>query len=910
VQSQRWKRIGELFAAARVLDNEQRIEFLKQNCTDDPGLVQEVATLLKVDDTSGLLDYPILSSTFPVPPVIAGRFKIIRPLGEGGMGIVYEAEDLRLEERVALKTIRAEIATNSNALERFKREVLLGKRVTHPNVCRIHDLGLHRLENGRDLLFLTMQFLRGETLASLIKRGPMLETEASPFVQDMLAALSAAHEVGVIHRDFKSGNVMLVGSANRVCAVVTDFGLARCIHDDGTLTNGSFVGTVDYMAPEQIRGAEISPATDIYSLGIVMYEMVTGTRPFKGDSQISIAMQHLKEEPIPPQNLAPQLQDNWNETILVCLRKDPAERFQSAQEVKTALIPDITASKKMRLTGLIGRRTLVSLISVLIFALVLGVLSVTAFRHTLTPSTQQNHSVAVLPFRESGQTPQYFSFGFTEEVMNALSKVPGLRVIGPESSFRFSTSDLSPMDIGKRLSAHYLLYGSVNHIGGQVHVVIRIVDSIDGSQLWSHEISRSEGDVLLLSDDIARSVSSELGIGLGGTELSGKSIDANGLTARDLYWTGRFLFHQRSDGAVQTSLQYFRQSVKNDPNFAEGYCGIADTLFVLAERGLLSPKVALLEARQAARRAVELNKRLPAAYVSLAQITSVYDRDLDEAERLFRFALRLDSRLAPAWQWLAYQMVKERRFPEAVRAAQEAVASDPLSTAANINLLVIFYYAGLDDMAMRQSRKLAQIDPKSPLPSFITAEVFARRGLTSEAIHELESISEEQQQNPVALRVAVEIYAKAGKQQLAQQALDRLLNHAGQGGVPPSYLAIAYAAMGNNDEAFTWLKRACDDLDPFASIADAYPAFEEMRSDARWAPLMTQLGIKEKTPLNSSALMSRGVPTIRALLGPHTDDQGLGDAEETVGPAQTFGQPEYAVRVESNRPVMHQALAA
>ena len=910
MQSQRWKRIGELFAAARVLDNEQRIEFLKQNCSDDPDLVQEVNTLIGVDDRTGPLDHPILTSTFLVPPVIAGRFRVIRPLGEGGMGIVYEAEDLRLADHVALKTIRSEIATNSNALERFKREILLGKRVTHPNVCRIHDLGLDRSETGREFLFLTMQFLSGETLASRIKRGPMLETEALPFVQDMVGALSAAHQVGIIHRDFKSGNVMLVRSANRVSAVVTDFGLARCIHDDGALTNGNFVGTVDYMAPEQIRGAEISPATDIYSLGIVMYEMVTGTRPFTGDSQIAIAMQHLKDEPIPPQNLAPQLQGRWNETILICLRKDPTERFQSVEEVKTALIPNLTTSRKIRRKELIGRRTLAGLITLLIVALVLAALDATVFRHGLTRSTPQDRSVAVLPFRESGQTPEYFSFGFTEEVMNALGKVHGLRVIGPETSFRFKASDLSAMDIGKRLSAHYLLYGSVNHLDSQIHVVIRIVDSTNGSQIWSDEISRSQGDVLLLSDDIARALSTELGIGLAGTELSGKPIDANGLTARDLYWTGRFLFHQRSDEAVQTSLQYFRQSVKNDPNFAEGYCGIADALFVLAERGLLSPKVALPEARQAARRAIELNKNLPSAYVSLAQITSVYDRDLDEAERLFRFALKLDSKLAPAWQWLAYQMAKQRRFPEAVQAAQEAVASDPLSTAANINLLVIFYYAGLDDLAMQQSRKLAQIDPKSLLPNLITAEIFARRGLTSEAIHELESISGEQQQNPIALRVAVEIYAKAENQQLAQQALARLLDREGRGGVPPSYLAIAYAAMGNNDEAFRWLKRACDDMDAFASIADAYPAFEAMRLDSRWAPLMTRLGIKEKTPSNSSALMSRGAATIRASLGLHTNDQEPGYAEATVVLAQTLGQPEYAVQVESNRPVMHRALVA
>ena len=332
-----WKRIGELFTAARLLNGESRVAFLKENCAQDCELLEQVMSLLDVDDKPGPLDSAPTISALTVPEIIAGRFRIIRYIAEGGMGTVYEAEDLRLSDRVALKTIRPDIASDPKVVERFKREILLGKKVTHPNVCRIHDLGIDRTETGLEFLFLTMQFLSGETLASRIKRGPIPQTEALPLIEDMADALSAAHQAEVIHRDFKSGNVILINGAGRIGAVVTDFGLARGTHDNRSLHAG-LVGTVDYMAPEQIKGEEITPVSDIYALGVVVYEMVTGQRPFTGYSNMTIATKHLQDEPLPPRDLVPSLDPNWNEAILHCLRKSPAERFQSAAEAKAALI--------------------------------------------------------------------------------------------------------------------------------------------------------------------------------------------------------------------------------------------------------------------------------------------------------------------------------------------------------------------------------------------------------------------------------------------------------------------------------------------------------------------------------------------------------------------------------------------
>ncbi|HEU5403485.1 MAG TPA: protein kinase [Terriglobales bacterium] len=338
-----WKNIEHLFAAARPLVGENRIAFLKERCGQDDVLFKQVLSLLDIDSKPGLLDSRVSLTKMQVSQIIAGRFRIIRLVGTGGMGDVYEAEDLRLNDVVALKTIRPEFASDPQAVARFKREILLAKKVTHPNVCRIYDLGVERSEDGTEMLFLTMQFLGGETLASRIHRGCIPEAEALPLVLDMVKGLSAAHGAGVIHRDFKSGNVILVPAGDSTSAIITDFGLARAVQSaDVSLATGA-IGTVQYMAPEQIRGGQATPASDTYALGVVMYEMVTGHQPFTGDS-VTVALKHLTEEPQPPRALVPELHPSWERTILRCLKKVPGERFGAPSEVTCSLTGGVASA--------------------------------------------------------------------------------------------------------------------------------------------------------------------------------------------------------------------------------------------------------------------------------------------------------------------------------------------------------------------------------------------------------------------------------------------------------------------------------------------------------------------------------------------------------------------------------------
>jgi serine/threonine protein kinase len=309
-----WKRIGELFEAARELEGQERLDHLRGQCGSDKNLLDKVLSLLHADEKRPPAELPPTVTTLSIPNVVAGRFRIVRFIAEGGMGTVFEAEDLQLHERVALKTFRPGIVSDEQTIGRFKQEIHLGKSVTHPSVCRLYDLVIDHAENGAEVLYLSMEYLDGETLATRISRGALPKSEALPLIQDMAEGLAAAHEADVIHRDFKSGNVMLVRRGSRKRAVITDFGLARTVRTSDFRSNASMAGTVDYMAPEQIRGEKLTPASDMYALGVVMYEMVTGRRPFTSESKIAVAMKHLNDEPMPPRDFAPNLDPNWNDT--------------------------------------------------------------------------------------------------------------------------------------------------------------------------------------------------------------------------------------------------------------------------------------------------------------------------------------------------------------------------------------------------------------------------------------------------------------------------------------------------------------------------------------------------------------------------------------------------------------------
>jgi len=711
VDSTLWQRVGDLFAATRELQGEERLKFLSEQCADDEQLRQEVEALLEADAHSGPLDLTVTVSTVPLSKIIANRFRVVRYIAEGGMGTVYEALDLQLGERVALKTIRPDIATNRSAVQRFKQEISLGKTVTHPNVCRIHDLVIDRADDGTEVLYLSMQYLEGETLAARIARGRMHPAEALPLLCDMADGLAAAHQAGVIHRDFKSGNVILVKRGDREHAVITDFGLARA-SEAAPVSRTGIVGTVEYMAPEQIRGEKLTGATDIYALGVVAYEMVTGQRPFAGESKLTIALKHLTDEPRPPRDLAPSLDKAWNEAILRCLEKRPEERFQSAEEVKACLSPsrELRLLKPHRATRRRSRRSLALLLATPLLALAISLFALWA--RTKAVPRQPNEEpprIAVLPFESLATASEhdYLADGLADEIAGLLSHVRTLQVIAPVSVQRFKNTDRPLSEISRQLHARYFVTGSIEHDASDVRIRVRMLDASTGI-LWARTYDRNANSNLTVENEVAQDVVQSLAVALKGEEKQ----------------------------ALSTPV------TENSEAF-EAYLRGKSLLRAFNNRG---QEVDFTEAEEAMRKAIQFDPQMAAAYGELAHLYFLHDveraRPTTKPDRVrvaAEQALTIDPKQIAALDALAMMYVANGRNDTAYQHSVQVLALNPHDPGALMVLGAVYGYEGLLAEALLAFRKAGEAEPLYLYPFTNAAEILVMLGRSDEAWQENEA---------------------------------------------------------------------------------------------------------------------------------------------------------------------------
>jgi serine/threonine protein kinase len=581
---QNWEAIKALFDAALDEGPARRSAFLNERCAD-ASLCAEVERLLAEHDQAGTFlstpamgDFPPTahSQRFSEGELLAGRFRIDRFIAAGGMGEVYEAEDQELRERVAIKIIRPELLAQPNAVARFKREVNLARKVTHPNVCRIFDLFRHRPDDGgqQEIVFISMELLHGKTLGEYLKRGKRDMAEALPMVEQMASALSAAHLVGIVHRDFKPGNVVLVGEPGRWRIVVTDFGLAlRSLttdEDASHSTGQTFLGTPAYMSPEQLEGRPATPASDIYALGLVMYEIVTGARPFQGDTPISAALKRLTEAPAPPGRLQPGLSGVWESVILRCLERDSAQRFKNVAEIHAALRDQKTGSVRGNLAGeqpesdtlseaktsevhrpIHGRKYLSSAnqsvwaacIVVAIIAVIFGYRSwrnharesaeiakqrVTATQAQRTPeggsaTSRPTVRIAVLPFDNKPSSLEFRKLSDTiaDELASQLAQggEQGLRVLAAGSTFGFTSAKALPAQVAQELNARYLVEGSIDCFNRKatcsrnlLELKVRVVDA--EGQIQGEQTYLPQGDLSKTPSEIAQWIARTIQVNL------------------------------------------------------------------------------------------------------------------------------------------------------------------------------------------------------------------------------------------------------------------------------------------------------------------------------------------------------------------------------------------------------------
>ena len=735
---ERWAQIKNVFAAVIEQPAESRTTILSEMCKGDADLHSQVAELLSHHEEMGkFLDstppapepYPAHTSIHP-GEILAGRYELIELLGTGGMGEVYEAEDLELGERIALKIIRRQTSLGAAIVDRLRREVQLARKVTHPNVCRVFDLGYHRQEQ-QEIIFLTMELIKGETLAARLTRmGKLLPSEALPIAVQLCAALDAAHRAGVLHRDFKCGNVMLIGAGEQVRAVVTDFGIARWMQRPDsspalTTTQGMIFGTPAYMSPEQILGEELTAASDIYSLGLVLYESVTGVRPFRQESTWTEALKRLTDKAPAPIAVVPEIGHSWNRTILKCLEREPNRRFASAQQVLESL-EDQGRFSRWRRSAIAAVAACVVTLAVLAFVL--------AGRFGSSHLPAQKH-IAVLPFTFVGNDPadRAIAYGLAQSLTANLGRVqasePALWVV-PWSEMRNQKPE-DAVHAASSLGVNLLVAGTIEKKSGKLslHTVVR--DARTLQDLRTSDIEVPQSALVNLEDTLLDRAAAMLELKLPAGILHHLPVDATVEPgAYEFYEQGRgYLLRYDADN-VERAISLFEKAIQQDANFALAYANIA---FAYSLRYRQTGDASWHEkAREAAAKAIALNDKLASAHSALGSVDQD-SGDLDGAIREFEQALQLDPTDDEARNQLSMAYDKAGRLLQAEDLLKSAINRNPASWV-NYNDLGYFYFRHSQyPQAERYLRTATELAPDNPRALYNLAGVYLSENNYSDA---------------------------------------------------------------------------------------------------------------------------------------------------------------------------------
>jgi len=701
------------------------------------------------------------------------RYNVLRKLGHGGMGDVYLAEDTSLGRKVALKFLPQAVEADSQARQRLLQEARAAANIDHPYVCKVYDTG--ELD-GR--VFIGMEFVEGVTLAHRLGQGPLPWKEAVRLVREIAEALAQAHEKGIIHRDLKPANIML-GADGHV--KVTDFGLAKrfaagpeSVTTEGFITKPGIVcGTVIYMSPEQLRGRPLDQRTDVFSLGLVFYEMLTGMHPFGTGSDVDVAAAILREPYKPLAGIAPALPSSLEPIICKMLAKDAAERYSSARQVCE------------NLQGLEGTMASAPL------------------------SKPVTASIAVLPLVNisSEKETEYFSDGMTEDIISELCRLRTLRVISRTSVMRYKGTQKSLREIGLELAVQSVLEGSVRKSGDHVRIVVRLVDVESDTELWSGTYDRRIEDVFAVQTEVARQIAPALKATISTAGL-GRPSQQTGV-ALEAYQTclkGRYFLHKLRGQSIDQAVHYFQQALEFDPKDARSYAGLS-TCYADAGHFKYMPCVeAFAKAKMFAERALLLDDRLAEAHVSMAVARLFGEWDWEGSERSFRCALDMNPSFAEAHvsycNWLAAKL----RFSAAIAEAEIACELDPLSLGTNLNLGWVLAFAGRLDESQEQLAKVIEMDPSYVPGAAVRGYVCALKGMYQEAFASLERLP------PNHTSVGY-VHALAGNAAEARQVVAKLSRPSAGRSRPCLDLAILCLLLGDKDEGLGWLEQACEEHD-------------------------------------------------------------------------------------------------